>query len=441
MKRLFRFVRRKGFLTVLTFAVLLLPVLGLSSCASAPSSSGTAKATTSKSAGTAASKTQNAAPVVKMNETTLGTIQINYIDMVTTALTANTCQVSQTSNGDKVNIMEIPWDNGLVIRQLWEGDSLEAFSEALWLFVVDQRDGKLGTKDNLANNRSYNTVQGKTEWIDPSSKNLLSTEPQIDLGYIVTGGQAYFQVTQRDEVSADNPQVKSPRVVYCISVDQAKHMQELLSNFSYDVPTMVFLGDNVTVGTNAATPDGDYPDLAYPAVLKEKIKMAVINSGSSWITTDQAVDSVTFDVLRYDPAIVVINLGLADFVNNVAPSDTGKNLQTIIDAIKQAGDTKIYLVRFYDENTLRNIMANEDPPLNDADQTRLVATYNALFSSLSTSNNIDLITNIWSGLEFDDTIGPDGINPTADGQKIMAGNFYRALLPYLQAHGFVSASN
>lgn len=426
MKRLIQCGQRKGFFAVLTLGILLLSVSVLSSCGSSPTP---VKSTTTNQAGSTSTAVTTTISQ-KSSGTSLGTLQINYIDAVTSTLTEDSAAVLKITE-DSTYALDIPYAN-ITYRQIWNDEARDSLSEALWVFVKDEKNGKLGTRDNRSI-RAYDTVQGTTQWIDPSTGSLSSTDPLIDMGYIVTNSQAYFLITQR-EAEDDTGITKSVRITFCLSVAQANRWQEMFSNFDYNTPIMVFLGDDVTAGVNATTPNVEDPDHAYPGILKSQLKMTVINSAVGGNTTTLAIDSLTHDVLRYEPAIVVINLGLADVLNNITPADTARNLQTIITAVKQ-DDRKIYLTRFYDDEILKTILTSMD--ISDADQMRLSVAYDTMFRDLSRLNNVDLITGIWDGLEYDDTISNDGIDPTAEGQKIMAGNFFKVLKPYLEPHGLL----
>ena len=75
--------------------------------------------------------------------------------------------------------------------------------------------------------------------------------------------------------------------------------------------------------------------------------------------------------------------------------------------------------------------------MSEREQNAMIAEYDAMFANLSRTNNIELITNIWDGLQYDDTIGDDYIYPTAEGHKLMAGNFFRAIRPFMAANNYL----
>ena len=194
-------------------------------------------------------------------------------------------------------------------------------------------------------------------------------------------------------------------------------------------PVMVFLGDNVTAGTSAKILDLESPELSFPAVLQEKMNVTVINSGFKWATAAIALGHIENAVFQHEPDMVVINLGLIDFLTKTPPRETGDNLQTLITALDN-GTRKIFLVRFYDEYILRANMNHMG--LREQEQLNLLSEYNGIFRNLSARNNIELITGIWEGLDYGYNIASDFLNPTAEGHQVMAANIFKFLEPELK---------
>ena len=416
-----RFIPRKNIFRVLVCLLSVFLILGLVSCGSS-SPAVKAKSTNEKSE-TAAVAPQNQLPPLR-------SLQVNYVDTVTYALSPGEIETFH----DPINknyILDIPLD-GTTYKQIWSYENRNLLSDAISLFLVNEQTNRLGIADFRSFN-AYGTIDGKVDWFDNSTKATLSAEPKIDMGYIISNGKAYFLLTQRDSLITGG-QTRSSRITICVNVEQIKILAETFECRLIQKPLLVFLGENVTAGYNADIQDSDNFSKAYPAVLQERLKINVLNSSVSYMSTADTLARVSEDVLKYDPDIVVINLGFRDFFDKVDPMDTTRNLQNIINILRQ-GDRKIYITRFYDERLLRFTM--DDWELSAREQANLLSTYDTMFRNLSRNNNIDLITGIWDGLEYEDTIGEDYDNPTVEGQKIMAGNFFRALRPYLEANNFL----
>lgn len=192
--------------------------------------------------------------------------------------------------------------------------------------------------------------------------------------------------------------------------------------------TLVCLGNSLTAGFGATTPGEDDESKSYPAYLRDKVTIPVINAGVTGNTTSQALSRLNTDVISKDPRIVIIELGANDLSNGIIPAATQNNLQTIIDKLDN-GRRKIYLVKFYTDAIVR-AMANDFGITDYNQQTLLITQYNNIFNTLSSSKNVVLIDDIWDGvwgIHMSDPIHPD-----AEGYAIMADNYFKILQPYLQ---------
>jgi acyl-CoA thioesterase-1 len=196
---------------------------------------------------------------------------------------------------------------------------------------------------------------------------------------------------------------------------------------------LVCFGDSLTAGYGATTQGQDDKTKSYPAFLQKKLKIPVINAGKSGDTTTTGLTRVNTDVLSENPTIVIIELGANDFLRGTTPVTTTKsNLQSIIDLLK-GGKRKIYLAKFYTETVAGEIFSGSG--VNNDALTELIAQYDDMFSTLATSNGIELIEDIWAGvwgIHMSDTI-----HPNAQGYEIMADNYFKVLQPYLKAQNLI----
>jgi acyl-CoA thioesterase-1 len=197
--------------------------------------------------------------------------------------------------------------------------------------------------------------------------------------------------------------------------------------------SVVCFGDSLTAGYGAAYPGVDDKTKSYPAYLQNKINIPVINAGISGDTTSMALSRVNADVLAKDPLIVIIELGANDLFQGIPLMTTKNNLQKIIDSIND-GNRKIYVAKFY-TNEVAMAMAAELGIGSYAMQALLIAQYNAMFDALASSNDVELIEDIWSGIWG--IYMSDAVHPNAKGYEIMADNYYKAMEPYLRAKNLV----
>ena len=202
-----------------------------------------------------------------------------------------------------------------------------------------------------------------------------------------------------------------------------------------DAPNQVIvcLGNSLTAGFGATTPRVDDPTKSYPAFLQEKVNIPVINAGVSGNTSAMGLARVASDVLSHDPQIVIIELGANDLLQKILLPITLENLQQIINLVND-GRRKVYLVKFYTEEMARALAITQG--ITDYDmQTFLIQQYDNMFNMLATSNNIELIEDIWSGIW--DIHMSDPIHPNAQGYKLMANHYFKALEPYLKENNFI----
>lgn len=91
---------------------------------------------------------------------------------------------------------------------------------------------------------------------------------------------------------------------------------------------VVCLGDSLTQGL--------LPDRGYPQPLQLMIRLPVINSGFSGISTSQGLGQIS-RVLGHNPQVVVIELGGHDFLKGRSRATTKANLETMISQCRAAG--------------------------------------------------------------------------------------------------------
>jgi lysophospholipase L1-like esterase len=228
-------------------------------------------------------------------------------------------------------------------------------------------------------------------------------------------------------------------VLFTISCDTDATDDDQEIPFDDQNITLVCLGNSLTAGYGAVTPGEDDKTKSYPAYLQEKIdnsvtngKVTVINAGVSGDTTLDGLSRIDEDVLSKNPQIVIIELGANDLdLTKNPPVNTRENLQEIVKKLDN-GKRKIYVAKFYTEEVARATAANfgiTDPVL----QTFLIKQYDDIFNELASSNNVELIEDIWTGVWGIHM--SDSVHPNAAGYEIMADHYFKALQPYLQEHG------
>ncbi len=180
--------------------------------------------------------------------------------------------------------------------------------------------------------------------------------------------------------------------------------------------TILFFGNSLTAGY------GLDPREAFPSLIQKKIDSlqlpyTVINAGVSGETTSGGNARIDW-VLKQPVDIFVLELGANDGLRGIPVSETRKNLQSIIDKVKnRSADTRI-------------VLAGMQIPPNMGQ--KYSTDFRNVFIDLSKQNNVSLIPFLLEGVGGEaDLNQSDGIHPTAEGHRILAENVWKELQPLL----------
>ena len=178
------------------------------------------------------------------------------------------------------------------------------------------------------------------------------------------------------------------------------------------------LGDSITAGFGL--PD---PRQAYPALLQGKIDAAglpytVVNAGVSGDTTAGGLRRVDW-ALGPGAAVLVVALGGNDGLRGLDPRVTEANLTGIIEKAR----AKV--------PGLAVVVAGMEMPGSMGAQ--YVQAFHAVFPRASQAEHATLVPFLLQDVGGHANLNqPDGIHPTAEGQRIVAENVWRVLLPLLR---------
>ncbi len=229
------------------------------------------------------------------------------------------------------------------------------------------------------------------------SQNILKLSYFFTLFLLFSCGEQGEKVKSRKEGMPDNTSIDS------------------ISNGSNKV--ILIYGNSLTAGY------GLDPREAFPAVIQDKLdsldlKYTVINAGLSGETTAGGRTRLQW-ILNQKTDIFILELGANDGLRGIPIEETRKNLQEIIDAVREKNpETEIILAGM------------QIPPNLGQDYT---AEFRNLFPDLAAKNNVHLISFLLEGVAGNPELNqPDGIHPTAEGHKIVARNVWQELEPVLQ---------
>lgn len=178
--------------------------------------------------------------------------------------------------------------------------------------------------------------------------------------------------------------------------------------------TILFFGDSLTAGM------GLDPNEAFPSVIQEKLdslglNYRVINAGLSGETTASGRNRIEW-VLNQEVDVFVLELGANDGLRGIPPGETRKNLQEIIDIVREKDpDTEIVLAGM------------QIPPNMGPEYTN---EFRQIFPELAEKNNVELIPFLLEDVAGEPELNQeDGIHPTAEGHRILANNVWEVLKP------------
>ena len=192
--------------------------------------------------------------------------------------------------------------------------------------------------------------------------------------------------------------------------------QNVVKETAKATKNILFFGTSLTAGL------GLDPTEAYPALIQNKIDSLklpykVINAGLSGETSAGGKSRIDW-LLKQKVDVFVLELGSNDGLRGVPTVETTKNLQAIIDRVKaKYPDAKL-------------VMAGMQMPPSMG--KKYTSDFKNIFPDLARKNNMSLIPFLLEKVGGIPKLNqPDGIHPTAEGDKILAENVWVVLKPLL----------
>jgi acyl-CoA thioesterase-1 len=182
------------------------------------------------------------------------------------------------------------------------------------------------------------------------------------------------------------------------------------------LPVILFVGTSLTAAYGLDPAD------AYPARIQEKLDAAglryrVVNAGVSGETSAGARRRI--DWLMAQPvAVLVVETGANDGLRGIDPTDARANIQAIFDRAKRQSPPP----------SLMLIGMAAPPNLG----SRYADSFRAIYPELARRNGAVLVPFLLEGVAGVPRLNqPDGIHPTAEGQRLLAETIWKHLRPML----------
>ena len=172
---------------------------------------------------------------------------------------------------------------------------------------------------------------------------------------------------------------------------------------------IVFFGTSLTAGYGLDLSEA-YPALIQNRIDSLKLPYKVINAGLSGETSAAGKSRIEW-LLKQKVDVFVLELGANDGLRGIAVAETTKNLQAIIDVVKSKyPDVKMVLAGMQVPPNMGSTYAND---------------FKEMFPKLAEKNKMVLIPFLLDKVGGVPSLNqPDGIHPTAEGDKILAENVW-----------------
>ena len=177
--------------------------------------------------------------------------------------------------------------------------------------------------------------------------------------------------------------------------------------------TILFFGNSLTAGY------GIDPEDAFAGLTQQKLDSLgkdyrVINGGLSGETTAGGLSRLDW-FLEEEPSIFVLELGGNDGLRGILPSESKRNLLSIIEKVQSKyPNTKIILAGM------------QIPPNMGQEYTD---EFKAIYPAVAAEKNVTLIPFLLEGVAGNPELNlPDGIHPTEAGHKIV----FKTVWPFIE---------
>lgn len=176
---------------------------------------------------------------------------------------------------------------------------------------------------------------------------------------------------------------------------------------------ILFLGNSITAGYGLLDPLQSFPRLLARRWEEEGRAVKVVNAGISGETTGGALERLDL-ILDYPIDIMVIELGINDYIQGFSKESAYENLKQIIQRTQTAyPKAAIFLT---------------DIQLGTLDPNVIAVDFQEIFPALASEMKVELLPSylqlIWSD---SDLVMADRLHPNAKGYEVIAEKVYSGL--------------
>ncbi len=176
--------------------------------------------------------------------------------------------------------------------------------------------------------------------------------------------------------------------IICMLVSCSKNNQTKIEH-------IVCFGDSLTHGYGAT--DGQ----TYPYFLQQLTNIPVVNKGIDGNTSKDGLVRID-DILQFKNSLVIVEFGANDFFQQFSISETKKNMEQIIDKLKNANN--VVVLASTEDRQMKNIYI--------------------MLKSLAKEKNVLFINGILNEIWNDRNLFSDEVHPNSNGYKLVADKIY-----------------
>lgn len=180
-------------------------------------------------------------------------------------------------------------------------------------------------------------------------------------------------------------------------------------------PVIACFGDSLSAGYGVE-PGKSFPDILQQLMDTKGYEYRVANFGMSGDTTTDGLERLP-TVLAAKPAIVVLEFGGNDGLRGLPVTSTAQNLSRIVETLNKAG--------------IKVVLAGMTLPRNYGPE--YIHSFEKVYTDVASRYRLVRIPFLLDGVGGNTALTqPDGIHPTAEGARIVAGTVMRYLEPVLR---------
>lgn len=167
------------------------------------------------------------------------------------------------------------------------------------------------------------------------------------------------------------------------------------NNQKIKINSIICFGDSLTEG------DGATNDQTYPYFLQQQTPIQVINKGICGNTSQDGLNRIN-SLNNVKDSLVIVEFGANDFFQQVSISQTKKNIEQIINILKDKGATIV-------------LVSTEDKQLHNL---------YTMLKSVAKDKNVLFINGILNEIWNNRELFSDEIHPNSKGYKLVAEKIY-----------------